>query len=303
MPGDRDALTFEGTAGDEINLYVTHSLSGSLSPLYVTVYGPSGLKLASSHSDNAFEITATLPSSAQYTVIVEADGGATGNYTLYLSNLQAETGQSFSAGDVSSVSGDLAIPGDRDAVTLNGRAGDEITIYTTHNLSGSLSHLYVTVYGPSGSTLASSHSDNAFEITATLPSSARYTVIVDADGDATGNYTLYLSNLQADAEQSFSASSVSNVSGTLVVPGDRDVLTFEGTAGGGIDLYATHSLSGSLSHLYVTVYNPSGSKLTSSDSYNAFEITATLPSSGTYTVIVDADGGATGNYTLKLTRR
>jgi len=82
--GDKDVLTFTGMAGDQINLYATHTLP-SYSDLYVTVFDPAGSELISGHSYNDINIEKTLLSSGTYMVFIEAEGSAIGDYTLYLS--------------------------------------------------------------------------------------------------------------------------------------------------------------------------------------------------------------------------
>ena len=90
-------------------------------------------------------------------------------YTMQLSNLQADQWLTIPSGETSTVSGSIDLAGDRDAWLLDAAAGDEIQLYATNALSGTVADLYITVLAPNGNEVATSHSYNAFEMGFTLP--------------------------------------------------------------------------------------------------------------------------------------
>jgi hypothetical protein len=86
---------------------------------------------------------------------------------------------------------------------------------------------------------------------------------------------------------------------SLATPGQNARVTFDGTAGRAITLKLS---SVTFSSAYVSILKPDGSALVSNAlvSTGGRTITATLPSDGTYTIVIDPQGAATGSATLTL---
>ncbi|MGC4096704.1 MAG: hypothetical protein QM706_06275 [Nitrospira sp.] len=91
------------------------------------------------------------------------------------------------------------------------------------------------------------------------------------------------------------------VSPTLTVPGQRARYSFAGTAGQWVNLGLT---AVSISSSTVSILKPDGTTLRVvgpiSTSGGSIDPTTALPTTGTYTIVVDPTGLATGSMTLTL---
>ncbi|GGA59305.1 pre-peptidase C-terminal domain-containing protein [Okeania sp. KiyG1] len=298
---DEDQFTFTGRAGDIVTLGVDNRLDAA-GRLSLTLLNPDSSELNSiSFTSGDPEISSIeLPSNGTYTVIVDGENLATGEYTLGLSNLSQDSTTQLS-GDRATAIGNIDPIFDEDTFTFGGRAGDIITLGADNRLDDS-GRLSLTLLNPDSSELNSiSFTSGDPEITRIeLPSNGTYTVIVDGESLSTGEYTLGLSNLRQDSTTQLSgdgATASANIDSIF----DEDTFTFRGRAGDIITLGADNRLDDS-GRLSLTLLNPDSSELNSiSFTSGDPEITRIeLPSNGTYTVIVDSESLATGEYTLGL---
>ena len=127
---------------------------------------------------------------------------------------------------------------------------------------------------------------------------------MDPASTATGSVTLTLYNLPADYSATITAGG-SSVTATMSTPGQNGALTFSGTAGQRISVLGTNGLSGQLSlmcDVFVSVLKPDGGVLAAPSCMegSGFIDVVTLPTTGTYTIVVNPDGVATGSLTLAL---
>lgn len=84
------------------------------------------------------------------------------------------------------------------------------------------------------------------------------------------------------------------------VPGQNAVLTFSGNAGQAVSLKLS---AVTISSTRVSILNPDTSTLVAPRTFGTAggTVTVTLPSAGTYTIVVDPQVSATGSMTLTLT--
>jgi len=82
-------------------------------------------------------------------------------------------------------------------------------------------------------------------------------------------------------------------------PGQNARVTFDGTAGRAITLKLSNV---TISTAYVSILKPEGTTLVSNQlvSTGGRTLTCTLPADGTYTIVIDPLGAATGGMTLTL---
>jgi Carboxypeptidase regulatory-like domain len=164
---------------------------------------------------------------------------------------------------------------------------------------------YVSILAPDGSTLVSPvavFTNGKFIDPATLPTTGTYTILVDPYSTYTGTMTLTLYDVPADPSGTIAAGGAS-IGVTTVTPGQNARSTFSGSAGQRVSLdVKSVSLSPSGSYEYVSILKPDGSTLASTTVFpsSGWIDAQTLPSSGTYTVLVDPNGVATGSATLTL---
>ncbi|WP_017719804.1 trypsin-like peptidase domain-containing protein [Kamptonema formosum] len=197
-----DIYTFEGRAGQRVTLEMT---SQEIDP-FLILLNPRGRDVAQDNDGgggNSARIVATLPATGKYTVIANSSqAGESGAYSL-----RAFAGSAAGAGidpgpegtmnvTIQSVLGPGAsvLPSDGSLYRMTaftGRAGQTVTI----TLESPDFDTYLVLLSPDGKVFKennnSSNNTTDSAITATLPRSGVYRVIVNAsDRDGRGRYTL-----------------------------------------------------------------------------------------------------------------
>jgi hypothetical protein len=138
----------------------------------------------------------------------------------------------------------------------------------------------------------------------TLPATGTYTITVDPVDIATSSLTLTLYDVPADASGSVSIGG-SAATVTTSTPGQNGAVTFTGTASQQVTVHVTNNPWTSLfSGPTLKLLDTNGSTvLTSTTSSNSsFNLsTVTLPSSGTYTIVIDPADVLTGSINVSVT--
>ena len=287
-PGQRARLTFPGTAGQRVSLGMT---GVTLSSGLVSILTPDATTLATGGVAGASTaLDATLPTTGTYTILVDPTVTYTGNITLTLSE---EISGTITIGGAS-VPVSITRPGQRARLTFSGTAGQRVSA----GMSGvTISSSNLSFINPDGTTLATTIgvSTSGGAVDATLPSTGTYALLLDPAIVNTGNATLTLSE---------------EVTGTIAIggaavpvsitrPGQRARLTFSGTAGQRVSA----GMSGvTISSSNLSFVNPDGTTLatTIGVSTSGGAVDATLPSTGTYALLLDPAIVNTGNATLTL---
>lgn len=291
VPGQRALYTFNGTAGQWVNLGLTGvSIASSTlsllkpdgSPLTSTTIGPSG---------GSLDPSTALPETGTYTVVVDPVGNHTGSMTLALTS--PVTG--MIALDGASVSVSLNKPGKTARYTFNGNAGQWVSLGLT---SVGLTSTSVSLLTQDGTPLASTAvgtAGGALEIPNPLPTTGPYTILVRPGGPYTGNMTLTLSTEVSDSLKINAASRPIMISRA----GQNGRYTFVGNANQQITIKATNNKLGSVT---VNLYTPSGvlqAGITSSAaSFNLNPVT--LATSDTYTITINPALTETGSIQLQV---
>jgi len=292
--GQNARYTFTGTAGQTVSAGLTPVTIANgnvsiLKPDGSTLAGPTGFNTGGGAIDSQ-----VLPTTGTYAILVDPSGTATGNVTLQLYNQPDVTGTITIDG--ATVTPTLAVPGQRARYTFTGTAGQWVNLGLT---SVTISSSTVSLLKPDGTTLVSSSfttSGGSLDPTTTLPATGTYTILVDPAILATGSMTLTLTSPLTGTITLDGAS----VPISLTKAGQTARYTFSGTSGQWLSLGFT---SVTIASGTVTLLNPSGSPLTSTSvtsSGGGLEPSSTLPTTGTYTIVIDPAGTNTGSITLKL---
>ncbi|HKA19632.1 MAG TPA: Ig-like domain-containing protein [Blastocatellia bacterium] len=293
--GQNGALTFTGTANQRISLYLTNVTSGP----YISIRKPDGTNLVSpvGVSSGSFIDTKTLPVVGTYTIFIDPPGKNTGNITLTLYDVPADITGSISPGG-SSVAVTTTVSGQNALLTFSGTSGQRVSLNMT---SVTITGTNVTIYKPDGSVLAGYANvtpPGAFLDAVTLPVSGTYSIGVDPLDIRTGNMTLTL----YDATDFSGSTTVggSSVAITISSPGQNGQVTFSGTSGQQVTVHVT---SNTVAGVTVKLLKPDGSQLTSSfSSSSSFNLTQqTLPTTGTYTIVIDPSGTNIGSLNVSVT--
>jgi hypothetical protein len=195
-------------------------------------------------------------------------------------------------------SGTLA-EGESNSFAFSAAAGDRV-IARLSRISGFI-NFRIELLGPDGKKLAEAVSEDSTDLVSpALPSAGIYTIRVGyASGLGQGGYHLALERLNSGSGISLSFGQT--VSGRLGA-GDLKTYTFSGAAGNRI-IVRMNRTSDSLGP-EVRIYGPDGTKLDEAWSAAGTELGGdTLPSTGTYTIlVVDHWGTNEGGFNLTLER-
>ena len=201
--------------------------------------------------------------------------------------------------------GTISEAGQSNSYTFSANAGEVLDVTMTAT-SGTLIPK-IQLYNPAGQLIATAtppycNSTITEMDTVTLPSTGTYTILVsDCSATNTGNYALY-------AQSTNDPSGAANLplggteAGTIGSAAQNNAYTFSANAGDVLDVTMT-ATSGSLIPK-IRLYNPAGELVSQANPpYCNSTITemdtVTLPSTGTYTVLVaDCSDTNAGNYEL-----
>jgi len=164
----------------------------------------------------------------------------------------------------------------------------------------------VTVYNPDGTVLVpSTYIGTAvgFIEPTVLPDTGTYTILVDPEATNTGSATLTLYDVQ-DVTSQISAGGAP-VTVTTTTPGQKARVTFSGSESQRVSLKLTGVTIGTnpCCSAKASILKPDGSALvvpTYFGTAGGFLDTATLPATGTYTILIDPESTSTGSATLTL---
>jgi YD repeat-containing protein len=280
---------FDGVPGHRVSVMFTGVTIGTGT---ATLYDPYGRQLGTTGLGSLyprFIDAVAMLSPATYTLVVSASASSTGDATINLYELSDIGGTIVPGG--SSVTVTTTVPGQNGRVTFSGTAGQRVSLgQSGFNCLSSTT----TVKNPDGSPLASTCGGYFLDVQ-TLATTGTYTILVDPKDGGTGATTLTLYDVPADVTGTITPGGAA-VTVTTTVPGQNGRLTFSGTAGQRISLgqsgYNCFTAT-------TTIQKPDGSTLASTCG-GAFIDVQTLPTTGTYTILVDPIDVSTGSTTLTL---
>ncbi len=292
VPGQRARYTFDGTAGQRINLGVT---GVSILSSTVSILRPDGTKWESTTigpSGGSLDPLTALPETGTYTVMVEPVSNYTGSMTLAISSPVTGT----LALDGPSVPVGLTKPGQTARYTFNGNAGQWVSLGLT---SVDITSSAVTLMTSEGTILASTAvgtAGGALEDQNPLPTTGTYTVLIDPVGSYTGKMTVTLSTEVSDSLKINGAPRAIMISRA----GQNGRYTFMGTANQQVTIKVTQNTIGNVN---VSLYSPNGILQTGvTSSASAFTLKpVTLATSEMYTITINPPMPDTGSIHMQVT--
>jgi hypothetical protein len=251
-------------------------------------------------SGSGTTLSTQLPSHGGYVVVVDPVDAATGSVTLALSQVGSAdvTGAIVPNGTPVTLTLDTA--GQKARLTFEGSGGQRVSLNASTTLSGTgTCRSLVALLNPDGSTLAQNTcpEDSGFLDTQHLPRAGTYTVLVDP-GQNTGTVTLTLYNVEDVGTLTEGGPPVTLA---ITTPGQRGRLTFYGYAQERVSVVLSAVTLGSGR---VSVLQPDGRSLAAPQPLSPSGVTLThrLPTTGTYTIVVDPQGANTGSVSVTLTQ-
>jgi subtilisin family serine protease len=311
-PGQNGRVSFDGSAGRRVALELTGVTIGTSSccSTKVSILKPDGTTLASPATvgtSGGFIDTKTLPVAGTYTVLVDPQSNATGGMTLTLHDVPADAEGSIALGGAPATVTTTAL-GQNAKLTFSASSGQRISLEMSDVTIGTSSccSAKISILRPNGTSLVSGAfvgTNGGFVDTKSITATGTHTMLVDPQAAATGSITLRLHDVPPDLSDALSIGGAP-LSFTIGTPGQNAKLTFSGTAGRTVTLTAgpvTIGTSGCCSTM-LSILRPDGTRLVSPTyvGTNGRSLTTTLSVTGTYAVVVDPQGAATGGMTLAL---
>ena len=293
--GQNGRYTFSATAGAHVALRIdTISTNPAGAEVYLRIYRPNGTQIGASYyyTHNGTIIRfGNLPETGTYEVWLDVNLNPTLSAYLTILTPAANTVVADEASLVRSA------PGSWRSLyfTFAGTASENLGLGFS-SVTGSSS---ISVRRPDGAEVGNTVCNwmGCHINLKNLPVSGTYAVLVTPNNSAAFGFTATLSHdiagsLSADTPQSLS----------ITRRGQNANLTFAGTAGmaAGLEIDGV-STTPSDKWVDIFVYKPDGSILSTNYLYTGTVINLTsLPSTGTYSVFIDPDGGATTPIRVNL---
>jgi hypothetical protein len=297
VPGQNGRLTFAGTAGQRVSL----SISGvSYSSATAQILDPGGNAVGGSvlvGTGGGFVDTRTLPSNGTYSITIDPPNTTTGAATFTIYNVPPDVTGTITPGSPFVTS--ISTPGQNASYTFAGTAGQRISLKTGPS---TISMGYISITGPAGVQVVSRTLFSSFEAfvdARALPATGTYTVTIDPYNEATGFAMVTVYNVPADASAALTVGGAPQ-SISIATPGQNGSVTFTGHAGQAVTISLTNI---TVPISFVSILKPDGTPLVTNQLVGAFPkiIPATPTVDGTYTIVIDPQGTATGSMTLAAT--
>jgi uncharacterized protein YfaP (DUF2135 family) len=313
VANENATLMFSGTAGHRISLKLAGVTIGTstTASLKLSITKPDGTALVAATSfgtNGGFIDTKTLPTTGTYTILVDPQSSSIGSATLQLYDVLADPTTSISPGGAA-VTVTTTIPGQNAKLTFAGTANRRVSLKLTGVTIGTstTASLKISVTKPDGTALVTATSlgtNGGFIDTKTLATTGTYTILVDPQSSSIGSATVTLYDVLPDPTTSISPGGAA-VTVTTTIPGQNAKLTFAGTAGQRISLKVSGVTIGTstTASVKISITRPDGSALigaTTLGTNGAYFDVKSLSLTGTYTILVDPQGTATGSATLQL---
>lgn len=239
--------------------------------------------------------TVTLASSGTHTVEVDPTGGNTGGLTLNLYDVPPDlTGSTTPGGAPVQLA--LTTPGQNGELSFSGTIGQRISLTISSAPTGS-----VQIKNPDGSTLGSESMGfiPKFIDTTELGQTGIYTIPVNPSTFNAGTVTLTLNEVPSDVTGTLTVNGGA-VPVSIGTAGQNGRFTFAGTGAQAVSVRVTGNTTGLVT---VRLLRPDDTVMTSTTSlFGTFTLAQqTLPTTGTYSIVVDPSKANTGGLNLSVT--
>jgi hypothetical protein len=240
-----------------------------------------------------------LPRTGTFSVLVDPQGADGGSVTLQAFAVPDDVTGSITPGGPA-VTVTTTAPGENATLTFMGAAGQRVALKVSGVTVGTSTccSLKLSLTGLVNGQLFGTN--GGFVDTKTLPTTGLYTITVDPQGSDVGSVTLQLYDVPPDVTGTLAvAGPPVNVS--LGTPGQNAVLSFQGTAGQRVTVRASGVTIGpsTCCSFALSVKRPDGVTIAIAVlGTNGGAVSPTLPTTGTYSVLVDPQAAFAGAATL-----
>jgi hypothetical protein len=314
VPGQNALATFSGNQGQRVALKLSNVTIGTSTccSARVSILKPDGSTLVFATpfgTSGGFVDTRSLPVSGTYAILLDPQLTDVGSATLTLYDVPPDVTSSITPGGSPATVSMGPVPGQNALVSFSGTQGQRIALGMTNVTIGTSTccSARVSITRPDGSTLVYATPvgrNGGFLDTKVLPMTGTYTILVDPQGADLGSMTLSLYDVPPGLTGTIAIGG-GPVSLTLApTPGQNATLTFNGTAAQRVSLRLSNVTIGNTSccGAKISILKPDGTIVVPPILVGSFgaTINATLPVTGTYSIVVDPQGAYTGGITLTL---
>jgi hypothetical protein len=305
-------MLFDSSPGHRVSVRGTNGVSGQVAGCNIstTLYNPNATLLVTPTCMDAnlgvdFMDAVAAPASGTYSLLVAPASGVTGGVTLTVYDVPADVTGTITPGG-SSATVTTTTPGQNGSLTFSGTAGHRVSLKSVNGIGGQVSGCNVNVgmLNPDGSTLTSPtcmdpNVGSEFIDPVTLATTGTYTITVDPVSFAVGSQPFTLYDVPADPSGTVTIGG-SALTLTTTTPGQNASATFSGTSGQQATVHLTGNWTGRVT---VSLLGPDGTVLTSTTAlWTPFNLTTqTLPTTGTYTIVINPATWNVGSITVSVT--
>jgi len=316
-PGQNGFLTFSASAGQQVSVLVQSTSAEGFEGTWDTrLLRPDGTQQAvvttsgttTSYGPLAYGFmdVQVLPASGTYTVAVDPRVMSSGTVTVKIFTVTHET-PSISA-DGAPVSVRITTPGQNGRLPFNGVEGQLVSATMTWLSAGGFDGTWdLRILKPDGTELTSSAIYTPYTVgfvdAMALPTSGTYTLAIDPRGPVMGPVDARLYTFVNVTTPI--ASDGTPVSVPIAKPGQNGRLPFSGVQGQLVSASMTWTSAGAFDGTWdLIILKPDGTQLTSGTIYAPYTVgfvdTIALPSTGTYTLLINPRSMATGTVDARL---
>src|SRR3954470_538216 len=317
--GQNGVITYNNAAaGTRFSVYIGNN---GIFSSKVSITKPDGTALYAAGNlgpTSKFYDTVTLSAVGAYKITVDPAGLFTGSADVTVYTPPADLLSAATLG--SPVTQTFTVPGQNGAITFPAASGNRYSVFITSNSISSpdqANSIGVRITNPAGNQVVPALPAAQTAVIGvtdetlgpyTLNSTGTFKLWVNPYGENIGSVTVTIYNVSADVTGTITAPSNNTPPATTLTtlaPGQNGYLTFPGTAGQKIAVYySNNSISkGALFGTHASLMF--GSTALAPGSYSigqgsAWREPVTLPSTGTYKVYIDPDGGNSGSVGVNL---
>jgi len=297
-------LAFDGTAGQRVNLYMAPGNGANYFHLFLI--SPTSASLMQTYvgggsgaNPPVYSPTITLPTSGTYTVLtVLATAGSSNGLALTLYNVPADVSATITPNGAPVTVTTTAV-GQNAKLTFPGTQGQRVSLVVSNITYSSAPN--ITISGPNYNMPAGTAGPGLYtDPPITLPQSGTYTIYVQTTNGSTGSITLTLYIVPADVTGSVTVNGAA-LPVAITGFGQNAEITFSGTANQSVTVQLTGD---TICQVLVELLPPTGPpplQATYSCGGNFTLPSQTLPSTATYTILVNPQDTATGNISVAVT--
>ncbi len=293
-------VLLEATEGQHVSLVVSGETirNGAIS-----VFSPQGTKLGESE-ESFFEKETkvdqlTMPTTGTYMILVKPEGTYTGS--VELTAVTDVTGSITPTTEGAKQAVSITTPYQRALYSVTGTAGEAVSVNisgVSFSGEGGVVEL-VSSGGVDTNTTGFTKTAGGFMTQVKFLTTGTYTLVVRPYGTSTGSLTLTVyedPNVTGTITPSAEGETKTI---TTTIPGQYARIMFSGKEGERISLVLSE---GTYGHGYVSILNPEGGNITSREYFgekaNVLVKPVKLPTTGTYTILIEPSEGYTGSVKL-----